>query len=107
MDPMNRLAILVPMAVPHSYRKKSPLNIVFSTTLSISIGISTGVWRGSGSWSLLSACALALMPSLCGIFVNRDETSILTRIMSVGIVIMQLNEFHLTFDIYIMTATSV
>ena len=76
------------MAVPCFWRKNSSLNSItlfFRTMLSISSMIrSGGVW-GSGSGHSFRALMQAWIPSSCGMFVYSDDTSMLTRMASFGI----------------------
>ena len=53
--------------------------------------ISMGGLSGSGSVSFFSAPIHASIPSLCGMLVYRDETSMLTRMLSFGTCVVVIN----------------
>ena len=60
---------------------------------SISSRISTFGRRGCGSGFWFRALTHACMPSVCGMLVYNDDTTMLARILFVGILVDQINSW--------------
>jgi len=76
---------LVPMAVPCVWIKRSRLN---SNTLWVRVKlINCRMLSFMGCWTSVSDASTAAIPSVCGMLVYRDETSMVARMVP-GVVVL-------------------